>query len=223
MKLSVDPGARRLFCACIAASRPAAAVSPDSVADMSATRSRTTRSTTGCTSPRRAAPSRRRAPGDRPRRSARLQELHRRRQGDRPTPAKGQPQAHDATYKEQCKQLYQQLPRQVMEFLISSTGSPARPRSRASRSTDAQVQKLFDNAEEAAVPSAGGLPEVPQAVRPDASGRPPLPRPQLLEQKIKRKRAKHTTAVTARPDPGLLQQEQVAVRHARVRAASGSS
>src|SRR4051794_19226088 len=51
-----------------------------------------------------------------------------------PKPAKGQPKPTDAQFKAQCQQEYNGLRDQVLQFLISSSGSRTRPRTRASRS-----------------------------------------------------------------------------------------
>jgi foldase protein PrsA len=59
-------------------------------------------------------------------------------------PAKGQPTPTDATYKAQCKQEYESLRDQVLQFLISSAWIEGESHDQGVKISDADVKKDFD-------------------------------------------------------------------------------
>jgi foldase protein PrsA len=67
-------------------------------------------------------------------------------------PAKGQPTPTDATYKAQCKQQYEALRDQTMQFLISSAWIEGESADRGVKIADAQVKKDFDKQRQQSFP-----------------------------------------------------------------------
>ncbi|HYF27449.1 MAG TPA: peptidyl-prolyl cis-trans isomerase [Baekduia sp.] len=65
-----------------------------------------------------------------------------------PAPAKGQPKPTDATFKSQCKQEYEGLRDQVMQFLISAQWILGEAADRDVKVSDAEVKKQFDQTKE---------------------------------------------------------------------------
>ena len=69
-----------------------------------------------------------------------------------PKPAKGQPKATDTQYKSQCKQEYEGLRDQVLQFLISSQWIEGESGDQGVKVTDAEVKKQFDTTKKQSFP-----------------------------------------------------------------------
>jgi foldase protein PrsA len=69
-----------------------------------------------------------------------------------PKPAKGQPKPTDATFKAQCKQEYEGLRDQVMQFLISSAWIEGESHDKGIKLSDTDVKKAFDKQRQASFP-----------------------------------------------------------------------
>jgi foldase protein PrsA len=69
-----------------------------------------------------------------------------------PKPAKGQPKPTDATFKAQCKQEYEGLRDQVMQFLISSAWIEGESRDNGVKVSDTDVKKDFDKQRQQSFP-----------------------------------------------------------------------
>jgi foldase protein PrsA len=69
-----------------------------------------------------------------------------------PKPAKGQPKTTDAQYKSQCKQEYEGMRDQVLQFLISSQWITGESSEQSVKVTDAEVKKQFDAAKKQSFP-----------------------------------------------------------------------
>jgi foldase protein PrsA len=67
-------------------------------------------------------------------------------------PAKGQPKPTDATYKAQCKQAYEALRDQVLQFLMSSAWIEGEAHLQGVKLSDAQIKKVFDGQRQASFP-----------------------------------------------------------------------
>src|SRR4051812_30042026 len=67
-------------------------------------------------------------------------------------PAKGQPNPTDATYKAQCKQEYEALRDQVMQFLITSAWIEGESNDRGVKVSDTDVKKDFDKQRQQSFP-----------------------------------------------------------------------
>jgi foldase protein PrsA len=67
-------------------------------------------------------------------------------------PAKGQPNPTDATYKSQCKQEYESLRDQVMQFLITSAWIEGESNDRGVKISDTDVKKDFDKQRQQSFP-----------------------------------------------------------------------
>jgi len=67
-------------------------------------------------------------------------------------PAKGQPNPTDATYKAQCKQEYESLRDQVMQFLITSAWIEGESHDRGVKVSDQDVKKDFDKQRQQSFP-----------------------------------------------------------------------
>jgi foldase protein PrsA len=71
---------------------------------------------------------------------------------DAPKPAKGQPKPTDATFKAQCKQEYEGLRDQVLQFLVSSEWIIGESKDQGVKVTDAQVKKQFETTKKQSFP-----------------------------------------------------------------------
>jgi parvulin-like peptidyl-prolyl isomerase len=69
-----------------------------------------------------------------------------------PKPAKGQPKPTDATFKTQCKQEYEGLRDQVLQFLISSQWIIGEAKDQDVKISDAQVKKQFETTKKQSFP-----------------------------------------------------------------------
>ncbi len=69
-----------------------------------------------------------------------------------PKPAKGQPKPTDAQFKSQCKQEYEGLRDQVLQFLISSQWIQGEAQDRDVKVTDAEVKKQFETTKKQSFP-----------------------------------------------------------------------
>src|SRR3954463_11207809 len=69
-----------------------------------------------------------------------------------PKPAKGQPTPTDAQYKAQCKQEYQGLRDQVLQFLISAQWIQGEASDQGVKVTDAEVNKQFEQTKKQSFP-----------------------------------------------------------------------
>jgi foldase protein PrsA len=69
-----------------------------------------------------------------------------------PKPAKGQPAPTDATFKTQCKQQYEGLRDQVVQFLISSAWIQGESSDKGVKISDADVKKEFDKQRQQSFP-----------------------------------------------------------------------
>jgi foldase protein PrsA len=74
------------------------------------------------------------------------------KQKSAPKPAKGQPKQSDAQFKAQCKQDYQGLSDQVLQFLISSQWIQGEAADRNVKVTDAEVKKQFETTKKQSFP-----------------------------------------------------------------------
>ena len=154
--------------------------------------------------------------------SARLHEV-RRRQGRRPPVAKGQKAPTDGRLKKQCKQEYDTLKGEVMQFLIQADVGPAGGRQAGHQGLRRRGQELVRGPEEGVVPEGQGVPGIPQDLGHERGGHPlpgqagPAPAEahpegdQGREQGLRRGRA------------GVLREEQEAVRAARAPRPAGRS
>ncbi|WP_372791228.1 peptidyl-prolyl cis-trans isomerase [Paraconexibacter sp.] len=71
---------------------------------------------------------------------------------DAPKPAKGQPKPTDAQFKTQCKQEYEGLRDQVLQFLISANWIQGEAADRDVKVTDAEVKKQFETTKKQSFP-----------------------------------------------------------------------
>ena len=69
-----------------------------------------------------------------------------------PKPAKGQPKPTDATFKTQCKQEYEGLRDQVLQFLISSEWILGESKDQGVKVSEAQVKKQFETTKKQSFP-----------------------------------------------------------------------
>jgi hypothetical protein len=69
-----------------------------------------------------------------------------------PKPAKGQPKPTETQFKTQCKQEYEGLRDQVLQFLISSQWIQGEADERKVKVTDAEVKKQFDTTKKQSFP-----------------------------------------------------------------------
>jgi foldase protein PrsA len=69
-----------------------------------------------------------------------------------PKPAKGQPEPTDATFKTQCKQEYEGLRDQVLQFLISSEWIIGEAKDQDVKVSDAQIKKQFETTKKQSFP-----------------------------------------------------------------------
>ena len=133
-----------------------------------------------------------------------------------PKPAKGQPKVTDEQLKDQCKQEYDALRDQVLQLLISFEWIEGEAKEQDIKVTDAEVKKTFDKQKKQAFPKDADFAEVPQGLRPDRGGHPA--RASRLDTALEQDpREGHQGQGQGhrRPDRGLLQQEQGALRAAR--------
>ena len=121
----------------------------------------------------------------------------------------------DAALKKQCKTEYDTLKREVMQFLIQAEWVQQEAEKRDIKVCDASVKQVLRGPEEAGLPDRQGLPAVPQDLRHDRGGHP-LPR-----QARRSSREAHPEGHRGRHEglrrgrPGVLRQEQEALRPAR--------
>ncbi len=113
-----------------------------------------------------------------------------------PKPAKGQPEPTAAQFKTQCKQEYDGLKNQVLQFLVRSTWLDAEAAAMDVKISDKEVQKQIDTAKKQAFPkpedfakflTTSGLTEADVFFQ---------QRGQLLEQKLTKQVTKGTDKVT---------------------------
>ena len=132
-----------------------------------------------------------------------------------PAPAKGQPKVTDAQLKTQCKQEYDQLRNQVLQLLISFKWIQGEAEATKRQGHRRRGQEVLRRAEEAVLPEGSRLPEVPQAVRPDAGGHPPARQARPAVEQDPRQGRQGQGHGLRRGDRRLLQQEQGPLRAAR--------
>jgi parvulin-like peptidyl-prolyl isomerase len=111
-------------------------------------------------------------------------------------PAKGQPKQTDATLKQQCRQSYDQLRDQVLQFLIRATWLDQEASRQDVKVTDADVQKSIDAIKKQQFPKAGDYEKYLKGVGLTNADVLFQQRTQLLEQKITQKVTKGKDKVT---------------------------
>ena len=111
-------------------------------------------------------------------------------------PAKGQPEPTDAQLKGQCKQEYDQLKTQVLEFLIRGTWLDQEAGKQKVKVTDAEVQKQIDAAKKQAFQKPGDFEKFLQRQGLTEADVFFQQRSQLLEQKLTQKVTKGKDKVT---------------------------
>ena len=132
-----------------------------------------------------------------------------------PKPAKGQPKPTDAQFKPQCKQEYEGLRDQVLQFLISAEWIQGEAGDQGVKVSDKDVKKQFEKTKKQSFPkeedfqkflktSGMTLEDLLYRVKLDT-----------LSNKLREKITKGKDKVTDAADHRLLQQEQGALRPAR--------
>ena len=132
----------------------------------------------------------------------------------RPCP-KGQAKPTDAELKKQCKQEFDPLKSEVMQFLIQAEWVQQEAEERDIEVSDKAVAEVLRGSEEAGLPDRQGLPGVPQDLGHDRGGHP-LPRearPAPAEADAEGHRGREEGL--RRGHRGVLRQEQEALRAAR--------
>ena len=81
------------------------------------------------------------------------------KKGSAAKPAKGQPKPKDSDFKAQCKQEYEGLRDQVMQFLVSAQWILGEAAKRDVKVTDAEVKKQFDQTKQQSFPKASDYKE----------------------------------------------------------------
>jgi foldase protein PrsA len=111
-------------------------------------------------------------------------------------PAKGQPKQTDAQLKQQCRQSYDQLRDQVLQFLIRATWLDQEAARQDVKVTDQDVQKSIDTIKKQQFPKAGDYEKYIRGVGLTNADVLFQQRSQLLEQKITQKVTKGKDKVT---------------------------
>jgi len=111
-------------------------------------------------------------------------------------PAKGQPEPTETQLKSQCKQEYEQLKTQVLEFLIRGTWLDQEAGKQNVKITNAEVQKQIDAAKKQAFQKPGDFQKFLQRQGLTEADVFFQQRNQLLEQKLTQKVTKGKDAVT---------------------------
>jgi foldase protein PrsA len=111
-------------------------------------------------------------------------------------PAKGQPKQTDAQLKQQCRQSYDQLRDQVLQFLIRATWLDQEASRQDVKVSDQDVQKSIDQIKKQQFPKAGDYEKYIRGVGLTNADVLFQQRTQLLEQKITKKVTKGKDTVT---------------------------
>ena len=131
-----------------------------------------------------------------------------------PKPAEGQPKTTDEQLKAQCKQEYEALRDQVIQLLTSFEWIQGEAEEMGIKVTDAEVKKSFAEQKKQSFPKEADykkfLKDYGQTEQ-DIMQRVKL---DLLSNKIREKIVKGKDKVSDAADPGLLRQEQGALRPA---------